>query len=53
MTVRVFPGLNHLFLPAATGAVAEYPTLKDADVPAVVVETLTGWLQRTLRPAKR
>lgn len=53
VTVRVFPGLNHLFLPASTGAVAEYSTLKSAKVPDEVVESLVGWLRRTLRPAQR
>ena len=53
VTVRVFPRLNHLFLLAATGAVAEYSTLKSAELPDEVLETLVGWLRRTLRPAKQ
>ena len=53
VTVRVFPGLNHLFLPATTGAVAEYSSLASATVPHEVIEAMAGWLKRALRPARQ
>jgi len=42
-TVAVLSGANHLFQPAETGAVAEYPTLPQEFVP-MFLPTLTGWL---------
>ncbi|MBK6424057.1 MAG: alpha/beta fold hydrolase [Gemmatimonadetes bacterium] len=48
--VRVFPGLNHLFLPSPTdGSPAEYTALGDARIPDEVLNTLTSWLVATLR----
>jgi len=44
VTVRVFANLNHLFLPATTGAVSEYSTLKMTDIGADVLKTLADWL---------
>jgi fermentation-respiration switch protein FrsA (DUF1100 family) len=32
VTVRVFPGLNHLFLPAKTGATSEYTSLSTTSI---------------------
>jgi hypothetical protein len=50
VTVRVFPRLNHLFVPSPTdGSAAEYVTLTDASVNAEVLDTLAVWLQRRLR----
>jgi hypothetical protein len=49
VTVHVFPGLNHLFLHSATdGSPSEYASLKDALVPAEVLDTLAVWLRRRL-----
>ncbi len=49
VTVRVFPGLNHLFLPSPTdGSPSEYATLTDPAVPAAVLDTLATWLRRHL-----
>ncbi len=49
VTVRVFPRLNHLFLVSPTdGSPSEYAVLPDFAVPAEVLDTLAGWLQRRL-----
>lgn len=48
--VRVFPGLNHLFLPSATdGSPMEYASLRETQVPAEVLDTLVRWLAGVLR----
>ena len=48
--VRVFPGLNHLFLPSPSdGSPAEYPALGDARIPSEVLDLLTAWLVSRLR----
>ncbi|HEX3557671.1 MAG TPA: alpha/beta fold hydrolase [Pyrinomonadaceae bacterium] len=49
VTVRIFPGLNHLFLPAQTGAVSEYASLQTTSVPDDVLRVLTEWLRERLR----
>ena len=51
VTVRVFPGLNHLFLvsPSGTGSTDEYAVLRDVTPPAEVLETLASWLAARLR----
>jgi hypothetical protein len=46
-----FPTLNHLFVPATTGEVSEYGTLKDPAVSPDVAAAAAGWLDKTL-PAK-
>ncbi|MDP1662369.1 MAG: alpha/beta fold hydrolase [Phycisphaerales bacterium] len=43
VTIRVFPGLNHLFQPCTTGAVAEYGQIETTIDPAVL-ETITRWI---------
>jgi pimeloyl-ACP methyl ester carboxylesterase len=42
------PGVNHLFVSAATGEVEEYPTLKEKQISAVLSSTIVAWLQKTL-----
>lgn len=51
VTVRVFPGLNHLFLrdPGDRVDPAAYATLPDKQVPAEVLGALADWLAATLR----
>lgn len=49
VTVRVFPNLNHLFLPAKTGAENEYATLGTYLVPDEVLDALSNWLQQKLK----
>jgi dienelactone hydrolase len=52
VTVRVFPNLNHLFLPAKTGAVSEYTSLATNTVSDEVMNALSDWLQQKLAAAK-
>jgi len=51
VTVRVFPALNHLFLPDADGTAdpAHYARLPEKRVPAEVLGSLADWLERHLR----
>lgn len=44
VSVRLFPGLNHLFLPAKTGATSEYNSLSTATVGEDVIKQLSDWL---------
>jgi len=52
VTIHVFPGLNHLFLPSKTGAVAEYSSLETNTIPDSVIKPLTDWLVKELKVAK-
>jgi alpha-beta hydrolase superfamily lysophospholipase len=52
VTARVFPGLNHLFLPAKTGAVGEYSSLSTNVIPDDVMKQLTEWLVQKLKVQK-
>jgi dienelactone hydrolase len=52
VTVRVFPKLNHLFLPAKTGAVNEYSSLDTSTIPDDVMKLLTDWLTEKLKVQK-
>jgi dienelactone hydrolase len=46
VTVRVFPNLNHLFLPAIkTGDESEYPLIEVQTLSDDVVKTIGDWLQ--------
>ena len=49
------PALNHLFVPATTGEVAEYAALKDRAVSPQLASVVIDWLQKTLpaTPARR
>jgi hypothetical protein len=49
--VRI-PGVNHLMVPATTGEVDEYATLKDKQISPAVASATVAWLQKTL-PAPR
>lgn len=49
VTVHVFPNLNHLFLPAKTGAFDEYPHLETTVIPDDVLKTLGDWLEAKLK----
>ena len=52
VTARVFPGLNHLFLPAKTGAFSEYSSLSTNTIPDDVMKQLGEWLEQKLRVKK-
>ena len=45
VTIKAFEGLNHLFQPAETGAVSEYPKIETTIDPAVL-EYLKEWLKK-------
>ena len=50
VTARVFPGLNHLFVPSPTdGSPSEYASLADAAVNREVLDVMAGWLAQRLR----
>jgi pimeloyl-ACP methyl ester carboxylesterase len=42
------PGVNHLFVPATTGEVEEYATLKDRQISPAVASAIVAWLKKTL-----
>ena len=46
------PGVNHLLVPAKTGAVAEYATLGEAKLSPAVGSAVSLWLAKTLGPAE-
>ncbi len=49
VTERVFPGLNHLFVPDSVGNPAGYAELSDRSVSASVLGTLADWLAKRLK----
>lgn len=48
----VVRGVNHLLAPAVTGNMTEYGTLTDRNVSKDVLTAVTGWLTKTLPPAR-
>jgi dipeptidyl aminopeptidase/acylaminoacyl peptidase len=48
VTAHVFEGLNHLFLPAGTGAISEYSSLRTVNIPDEVLTVLSEWLHKQL-----
>ncbi|MGZ5438092.1 MAG: alpha/beta hydrolase family protein [Pyrinomonadaceae bacterium] len=48
VTKQVFPTLNHLFLPAKTGAFDEYSKLETSAIPDDVLKALGDWSVKTL-----
>ncbi|MBV9959526.1 MAG: alpha/beta fold hydrolase [Acidobacteria bacterium] len=55
VTLRIFPGLNHLFLPATTGDESEYASLETSRIGDDVIKTIGDWLLFKLQrsePAK-
>lgn len=46
------PGINHLLVPATTGEVDEYATLKERQVSPDVGRAIAEWLQKTLAAAR-
>jgi alpha-beta hydrolase superfamily lysophospholipase len=50
VTVKVYPGLNHLFLHTdGDGSPTEYPTLKETTLPEAVQNDIAAWLTTHLR----
>jgi fermentation-respiration switch protein FrsA (DUF1100 family) len=52
VTVRVFPNLNHLFLPSKTGAELEYASLETYNLSDEVLQAIADWLQVKLKAGK-
>jgi uncharacterized protein len=48
VTVRIFPGLNHLFQECKTGIPGEYGTIEQTIAP-VVLETTVNWIKQIVR----
>jgi hypothetical protein len=50
VTARVFPGLNHLFVPSPTdGSPSEYASLADVAVNREALDVMAVWLAQRLR----
>jgi len=49
VTTRVFPGLNHLFLPSRTGAFSEYSSLSVKALGEDFLKELTDWMRVRLK----
>lgn len=45
VTIKEFPGLNHLFQKCTTGAIAEYSTIDETIYPEVLA-TVSGWIRQ-------
>jgi fermentation-respiration switch protein FrsA (DUF1100 family) len=52
VTVRLFPGLNHLFLPAKSGEEREYLKLETYSLSDEVLSAIADWLQTRLKVGK-
>jgi dienelactone hydrolase len=52
VTVHLFPNLNHLFLPAKTGAFSEYSMLETSAIGDDVLKILGDWLEVKLKVGK-
>jgi len=48
VTTHIFPNLNHLFLPARTGAFSEYSSLETSVIGDEVLKILSDWLRQKL-----
>ncbi len=48
VTVKVFPGANHLYQAARTGGVSEYAALKKEFVPGFL-DTISSWIREKVR----
>ena len=46
VSVVKIPGVNHLLVPATTGEVEEYGTLKERRISPLVATGVVGWLQK-------
>jgi fermentation-respiration switch protein FrsA (DUF1100 family) len=47
VTVKVFPTLNHLFLPSKTGSFNEYARLETTLVPDAVLDAIAEWFRKS------
>lgn len=46
------PGVNHLFVPATTGEVAEYVSLREKQITPSLPTTIADWLRKSLPPVR-
>ncbi len=53
VTVRVFPEVNHLFVPDPSGDFLRYDRLENGALHPDVLETVARWLARQLAPGER
>ncbi len=53
VSIQLFPNLNHLFLPAKTGAFSEYSTLEKTAIGDDVLKVLGDWLEARLKAGKK
>ena len=53
VTVRIFPGVSHTFLPDPVGLASGWGTLPGVVVPAEILETITDWTATRLAAARR
>jgi len=44
-----FPNLNHMFLPAKTGAESEYGSLNASQIPDQVITAIADWLEKKIK----
>ena len=49
VTVKVFPTLNHLFVPSKTGSFNEYSRLETTTLPDAVLDAITSWFTAASR----
>jgi hypothetical protein len=45
VTIKLLPGLNHLFQPCKTGEVTEYESIEQTMAPAVL-DLIANWIAR-------
>jgi hypothetical protein len=49
----IVPGVNHRLVPATTGELDEYESLKTRTVAPQVTDTLINWLRDVFEPKKK
>jgi fermentation-respiration switch protein FrsA (DUF1100 family) len=49
VTVKVFPTLNHLFVPSKTGSFNEYSRLETTTLPDAVLDAIASWFTSASR----
>ena len=52
VSVRLYPGLNHLFLPAKTGSPSEYTSLSTSTIGDDIIKQMGDWLVEKLKVGK-
>ena len=52
VTMKIFPSLNHLFLPSRTGGESEYASMTTTKLGDDVLTTIADWVKLKLNPGK-